>query len=262
MTRKAKSLDGRTILITGASRGLGVALVHGYADAGAQVAFCARGDTQPLAEAIEAKGGKALSVRADVTSAEAVRDFVAAAAKRFGRVDVLVNNVGIAGPTASLSDLTLPDWEETMRANVSSVFLLSQAVLPHMRASGAGVILNIGSVTGKRPLKFRLPYATSKTALIGLTRTLAEELGSDGIRVNLISPDAIVGERVTEIIRAQATATGLSEPDIRAQAERRSPLGSLVEAEDVVALAVFLSTDQAGRITGQDINVSAGSVMY
>jgi NAD(P)-dependent dehydrogenase (short-subunit alcohol dehydrogenase family) len=262
VTSKAKSLAGRTALITGASRGLGVALVRGYAEAGANVVFCARGDTEQLAELILAAGGKALSVRADVSDPAAVSRLIAAAESRFERIDILVNNVGIAGPTAPLGTITLEAWEETMRSNVTSFFLLSQAVLPHMRSSGNGVILNIGSVTGKRPLKHRLPYATSKTALIGLTRTLAEELGPDGIRVNLISPDAIVGDRVAEIIRAQSEASGVSEADILSQVERRSPLGVLIEPDDVVDLAIFLSSDASRKITGQDINISAGSVMY
>ena len=250
------------MLVTGASRGLGQALVRGYAACGARVAFCARGDTAVLAESITTRGGQALSVRADVADPGAVRALVDAVVSRFGTVDVLVNNVGIAGPTAALAAIGLDAWNETLRVNVTSCFLLAQAVVPHMRTAGHGAIVTIGSVTGKRPLIRRLPYATSKTALIGFTRTLAEELGPEGIRVNLISPDAIVGERVGEVFRAQAQASGRSEGDIRADYERRTPLGMLVEQEDVVEMAMFLSSPAAAKITGQDINVSAGAVMY
>lgn len=254
--------EGRTVLVTGASRGLGEALVRGYAAAGARVAFCARGDMGPLAESIAAQGGEALSVRADVGDPAAVCSLVNAVVSRFGAIDVLVNNVGIAGPTAPLGEIGLDAWSEVLRINVTSCFLLAQAVVPHMRNGSRGVIVNIGSVAGKRPLVCRLPYATSKAALIGFTRTLAEELGPDGIRVNLISPDAIVGERVNEIIRAQARATGRSEAAIRAEIERRAPLGTMVEKRDVVELAMFLSSPAAAKITGQDINISAGAVMY
>lgn len=254
--------EGRTVLVTGASRGLGEALVRGYATAGARVAFCARGDTSALADQIAARGGEALSVRTDVGDPAAVLALIDAVMSRYGTIDVLVNNVGIAGPTAPLEAIGLDAWDEVLRVNVTSCFLLTQAVVPHMRNAGRGVIVNIGSVTGKRPLVCRLPYATSKTALIGFTRTLAEELGPDGIRVNLISPGAIVGDRVEEVIRAQAEATGRGEADVRADFERRSPLGAMVENGDVVELAMFLSSPASRKITGQDINVSAGAVMY
>lgn len=255
-------LEGAAVLVTGASRGLGEALVRGYAAAGARVAFCARGDTRALAENICAQGGEALSVRTDVGDPAAVRALIDAVVSRFGTVDVLVNNVGIAGPTAPLGEIGLDAWDQVLRVNVTSCFLLAQAVVPYMRKAGRGVIVTIGSVTGKRPLRYRLPYATSKTALIGFTRTLAEELGPEGIRVNLISPDAIVGERVNEIFRAQAEATGRSETDVRAEFERKAPLGAMVEYDDVCELAMFLSSSAAAKITGQDINLSAGSVMY
>jgi len=125
-----------------------------------------------------------------------------------------------------------------------------------------GVIINVGSLTGKRPLAQRTPYATSKMGVAGLTRTVALEMGPYKIRCNTISPGPIAGERVDEVIAAAAKASGKSDAEIRAGILEWSPLGEMVEDVDIAGMALFLCSDQGARITSQDINVNAGSVMY
>lgn len=256
---KASELDGKVALITGAGRGLGRELVHAFAASGARVAFCARRPVDDLAQSI---GADALGVSGDVGKPADVDRLVKATFQRFGRIDILVNNVGVAGPTASIEDTSLDEWEKTIRVNLTGTFLCTKAVVPHMRRQNSGTIINIGSITGKRPLSFRTPYAASKAALIGITRTLAEELGPAGIRVNLVSPGAIEGERLDEIMHAQAQARGVDAATIRKQFSSFSPLNRLVSPADVVDMCLFLASNRAKVITGQDLNVAAGVVMY
>ncbi len=255
----AGQFEGKVALITGAGRGLGRELVASFAEAGASVAFCARRPVDELAKSI---GAKALGMSGDVGRPEDVERLVATTVERFGRIDILINNVGIAGPTASIEETSLEAWEETIRVNLTGTFLCTKAVVPRMKRQNSGAIINIGSVTGKRPLSFRTPYAASKAALIGMTRTLAEELGPAGIRVNLVSPGAIEGERLDEILKAQAQARGVDAATIRKQFSSLSPLNRLVSAADVVDMCLFLASDRAKAITGQDLNVAAGVVMY
>ena len=256
-------LRDEVVVVTGGGRGLGRVTAVALADAGAAVVVCGR-DRDALdgtVEEIRSAGGTADAVVADVT---AVDDLVAlrdATIDRHGRVDVLVNNSGIAGPSAPLWELDPDDWDATFAVNVRGVFLACRAFLPDMIAAGRGSIVTIGSMTGKRPLPGRTPYAASKTALIGLTRTLAHDAGRYGIRVNLVSPGAIEGERIERVIANLAVHEGIAPDEARERFTGASPLARLVPPEDVAATVVFLASDRAASITGDDINVSAGVTM-
>src|SRR5205085_7689065 len=153
-------------------------------------------------------------------------------------------------------------WQETFAVNVAGTYLCCRAFLPTMIEQRSGCIIIIGSMTAKRPLFGRTPYAASKMALVGLARTLAWEVGPYGIRVNVISPGPVEGERIEWVIRKQAEARGISVEEARQQFTSSSPLGRLIPASDVAAAAVFLASDRAASVTGEDLNVSAGTVMY
>ena len=257
-------LDGRTALVTGAGRGIGRAIAAAAAAEGAAVALTGRDvdALQETARTIVDKGGRALVAPADVTRADQVEAAVAAAADALGGVDLLVANSGIGGPSAPLWELDPADWERTFAVNVTGVFLSCRAVLPGMLARGSGAIVVIGSMTGKRALVHRTPYAASKTALIGLVRTLAAEVGPAGVRVNLVSPGGVEGERMDWVIRAQAEARGVSLEQAREVFTGDSPLGRLVTPGEVADAVVFLASDRAAAVTGEDLNVSAGTVTY
>lgn len=257
-------LVDRVAVVTGAGRGLGRVIATALAEAGATVVVSGRDRTALGATeaAITAAGGRALTLPADVTDAAALEELASETLARLGRIDVLVNNSGIAGPSGPLESIDPADWDETFAVNVRGVFLACRAVIPTMRAHGRGVIVTIGSYTGKRPLTGRTPYAASKTALIGLTRTLAHELGPDGIRVNLISPGGIEGERIERVIRNLALQEGITDEEARARFEAPSALGRLVDAAEIASTVVFLASDAASGITGEDLNVSAGTVMH
>lgn len=257
-------LDGKVAIVTGGARGLGWEIAQALRAAGARLVLCGR-DGEQVAEAVrrlDPDGRSAMGLPCDVREERAVAELVAAACDRFGRIDVLVNNSGIAGPTAPLWQTDPEDWRRTIDTNLTGTFLCCRAVLPVMIEQRAGSIVTIGSMTGKRPLFGRAGYAAGKTALIGLTRTLALEAGPYGIRVNLVSPGPLEGERIQRVFDAQAAALGVSPEEARRDMVADSPLARLIPARDVAAAVTFLSGDTAASITGEDLNVSAGIVMH
>jgi NAD(P)-dependent dehydrogenase (short-subunit alcohol dehydrogenase family) len=256
--------ERRVTLVTGASQGIGRELALAFATAGDALVLVAR-NAAGLAEtatAVEGLGSEVLVVPTDITDPAAVAVMAERTLARFGRVDVLVNNSGIGGPSGPMWELELEAWRETFAVDVDGVFLVSKALLPSMIERRRGSILIIGSITGKRPLWGRTPYAAAKAGLIGLTRTLALEAGAHGVRVNLISPGFVAGPRIDWVIEAQAEGRGVDPEVVRAEFEAASPLGRLTEPGDVAATAVFLASDEAAGITGADVNVNSGVVMY
>ena len=258
------SMDGKVAIVTGTSRGIGQELVRQFARSGAQVVFCARRPEplRSLEAELEREGRSVKGIATDVTRPEEVASLVGKTLDRYGRIDVLVNNVGIAGPTKAIEDTELAEWNDTLAGNLTSTFLCLRAVVPVMKKIGGGSVVNIGSATGKRPLAFRIGYAAAKMGIIGLTRTAAEELGPQNIRVNCICPGAVDGERLDEIISGQANQRGVTAEQIKKAVTGQSPLRALVQAEDVARMALFLGSDLSQHMTGQDINVTAGIVMY
>jgi NAD(P)-dependent dehydrogenase (short-subunit alcohol dehydrogenase family) len=253
-----------TALVTGGARGLGREIAVALRAAGHHVVIAGR-DKDALgrtAHHIDPTGATVLPVRCDIRDADSVTDLAAAAVDHFGRIDVLVANSGIAGPTAPLWETEPEQWRDVIETNVMGTFLCCRAVLPTMIGQRTGSLVLIGSMTGKRPLHGRTGYAASKTALIGLTRTLAAEAGPYGVRVNLISPGPLNGDRIEHVFAAQAASRGITVAAARAEMVSDSPLGRLVPPADVAAAAVFLAGPAAASITGEDLNVSAGIVTY
>jgi NAD(P)-dependent dehydrogenase (short-subunit alcohol dehydrogenase family) len=257
-------LKEKVAVITGAGRGIGRAIALAYVQEGAQVVLAAR-SVEALQETqaeIARLGGTGIVLPTDISDPDAIEALVTQTLAHFGRIDILVNNSGIGGPSAPLWEIAPSEWEETFKVNVTGTYLCCRAFLPHMIKQRAGCIVIIGSMTGKRPLLNRTPYAASKMALVGLARTLAWETGPYNIRVNVISPGPVEGKRIEWVIRTQAEAKGISVDEARQQFTSGSPLGQLVAASDVADAAVFLASDKAKAITGEDLNVSAGNVMY
>jgi NAD(P)-dependent dehydrogenase (short-subunit alcohol dehydrogenase family) len=209
----------RTVVVTGASRGLGRAIALGFAHDGARVVLVARsaGALETAAEAVRAAGGDPVVVVADITDPAAFDGLDEAS-------DAVVAAAGIPGPTAPLWEVSPAGWEETVRANLTGVFLTCRAFLPAMVARGSGSIVVIGSMTGKRPLPGRTPYAAAKTGLIGLVRTLAWDAGPHGVRVNLVSPGPVAGNAWTasSVPRARARSRRSSPPRRWAASPRRT----------------------------------------
>jgi NAD(P)-dependent dehydrogenase (short-subunit alcohol dehydrogenase family) len=263
-TATGTSLGGSVAVVTGAGSGIGRAITLRLAAEGADVVLTGR-STGPMAEVadrVRGAGRRALVVPMDLRDPDSVDGAARAAETEFGRVDVLVNNSGIGGPSAPLVEMPLAEWEDTFRVNVTGTMLACRAFLPSMIARGSGSVVVIGSATGKRPLVNRTPYAASKAALIGLVRTLAWELGSSGVRVNLVSPGGVEGPRIDWVIEQQAASRGITIEQARAEFAGGAALQRLVDPEDVAHAVAFLASVRAAGVTGEDLNVSAGLVMY
>lgn len=257
-------LKEKVAVVTGAGRGIGRAIALAYAREGARVVLASRSlaSLRETQSAIVQQGGQAEVIPVDIREEQSVQALAEQTVAQCGRVDILVNNSGIGGPSSPLWEIAPQDWEETIRVNVIGTYLCCRAFIPHMLEQRSGSIVIIGSMTGKRPLQGRTPYAASKMALVGLARTLAWETGPYGIRVNVISPGPVEGERIQWVFRTQAEAKGISVDEARQQFLRDSPLGHIIPPEDVAKVAVFLASDKATSITGEDVNVSAGITMY
>jgi NAD(P)-dependent dehydrogenase (short-subunit alcohol dehydrogenase family) len=250
-------------VVTGGNRGIGRAIAVALAADGFAVAVTAR-DADTLADtvaAIEADGGTALAVPCDVRDEESVTTMARDVAN-LGRVHTVVANAGIAGPTAPLHEIQLAEWRNCLATDLDGVFLTFRAFVPAMIESGAGSLVAISSMTGKRPLHGRTPYAAAKMGVIGLVRTLAVELGPHGIRVNAVCPGAVAGPRIDDVIRRQAATRGITEDEALLAFTGASPLARLVKANEVATACAYLASDAAASITGEDLNVSAGVVMY
>ena len=254
----------RVVLITGASQGIGRVIASSFASGGDAVVLAARNrpNLDTLAAEIERSGGVATVVETDVTDQSSIEHTVTATIEAHGRLDVVVANSGVGGPSGLLWEIDPAEWDQTFDVNVRGVFLTARAALPVMIERGVGSIVVVGSISGKRPLFGRTAYTSSKAALIGLVRTLAHEAGPLGVRVNLVSPGFVAGPRLDWVIDAQAAARGIDSADVRREFESESPLARLTTAQDVSDTIIYLASNRAAAITGADVNVNSGVVMY
>jgi NAD(P)-dependent dehydrogenase (short-subunit alcohol dehydrogenase family) len=263
MSTTALSIVGESAVVTGAGRGIGRRIAASLVEAGVDVAINDI-DDDALAEAereLDGADGDVLTYAADASDPDAAEAFVAAAADAFGGIDIVVNNVGIAGPTKSCEDLTHEEFMSTLSVNLGSLFNTTSAAIPHLERGG-GRVVNISSMSGKRPLADRTPYTTSKMGVIGFTRTLAVELADDGVNVNAICPGSVAGPRLDAVIEGQAAAQGRSVADVESEFRSAAPMDEFVTAEDVADAVLVLCSERTRRVTGQDLNVTGGVVMY
>lgn len=248
-------LTGRTAVVTGGGSGLGAAIARSLHAAGAAVVLVGR-DEQKLAAVAAELGERVRSLSCDVSdpaSVDALRDALSGT-----EVSILVNNAGIAGPVAALTDISVDDWDEVFDVNVRGTFLLCRALLPGMIARGDGDVINIASVSGKRPLAHRTPYCASKMAVIGLTSTLAFEVGPAGVRVNSLSPGPVQGPRMERNFRLEAERSGTTVDEAEHVFVSRAALGRMI-TEQEVGSAVVAMLGMPG-MCGADVDLSAGMV--
>jgi NAD(P)-dependent dehydrogenase (short-subunit alcohol dehydrogenase family) len=252
------------VVVTGASRGIGRAIALAHCRSGAHVVLAGRdvAGLDATAAVLAGVGPASLCVPTDVTDDTQVSELAHRSLERFGRVDALIANSGVGGPSGPLWELEREDWEATFAVNVTGVFLCARAFLPPMLERGSGAVVVIGSMTGKRPLWGRTPYAASKLALVGLVRTLAAEAGPSGVRVNLVSPGPVAGERMQWAFESQAQGRGISIDEARQEMVAQIPIGRLVEPDEVADAVVSLTIGGNAAITGIDLNVSGGMVTY
>ena len=237
MAEKGISLVGKTALITGGGKGIGKSIAQTFAEQGARIVITARTETQlqEVARKIVSGGGKCLPIEGDVSKEEDVIRVVEASKKEFGEIDILVNNAGVS-KEASFMALSLSDWDHLLSVNLKGVIHCIRAVLPGMQKRKAGTIINIASAAGLRGLPGSAAYSAAKAAVIALTQSLGGEIGSDGIRANVICPGPIE----TEMFLQSAVRDFILKDKT-----------DLMSTNDVAGAALFLASDLSGGINSQ-----------
>ena len=247
------------VLVTAGASGIGRVIAETFADAGARVFVC---DVDESALAAFAAARPDIgTVVADVADPAAVDVMFGAAAAHQGGLDVLVNNAGIAGPTAAVEDISVEDWDRTIAVDLNGMFYCTRRAVPLLKAAGGGSIINLSSVAGRLGFALRTPYSAAKWAVVGLTKSLAIELGPANIRVNAIQPGVVAGERIRRVIAAKAAALDMSEHAFEEELLSAVSLRRMVSAQDIANMALFLATPAGASISGQALSV-CGNVEY
>lgn len=251
-------LAGKIALITGAAQGLGEAMARRMVEEGARVVLTDINEAGVKAVAASI-GDAAVACRHDVTSMDDWAAAIAFAEEKFGGFHVLVNNAGIAGPTGPLETLDAAAWKTTFDVNIHGQFYCIKHALPLLRQGSGASIVNLSSAAGRLGMAGRSAYSASKWAVIGLTKTLAIELGPDRIRVNAICPGAVNGPRIDAVIAAKAQMLDLPAEQVSELYHNQSSLGRLIEAEDIANMAAFAASDLARNVNGQALAVDGNT---
>lgn len=246
-------LKGRRVVVTAGAQGIGLAITEAFVAAGASVHICDVNDDF-LAEA-KKKLPQVSQSHTDVSKEDQVDAMFAELTARWGALDVLVNNAGIAGPTAAVEDTALADWAQTIAVNLTGPFLCTRRAVPLLKAAGGGSIVNLSSIAGRLGFPLRTPYSASKFGVIGLTQTWAMELGTSRIRVNAILPGIVAGDRQERVIAAKAASYGIGHEDMRQRLLAKVSLRSMVTAQDIAHQIIFICSPAGAAISGQSLSV-------
>jgi NAD(P)-dependent dehydrogenase (short-subunit alcohol dehydrogenase family) len=257
-------IEGEHAAITGAARGIGREIADALLAAGVNVAVndVSQDALDEVAQDLGDRDGDLLTHQGDAADPDAMEGLIEDAVAAFGGLDILVNNVGIAGPTKPIEEITHEEFFATLEVNLGGLFDATRAAVPHLEASDAGRVVNLSSMSGKRPLPDRTPYTTAKMGVIGFTRTLATELAEDGITANAVCPGSVAGPRVDRVIEGQAKSQDRPIAEVKEEFRAVSPMKEFTQPEDVADAVLYLCSDRAAHVTGEDLNVSAGVVMY
>jgi NAD(P)-dependent dehydrogenase (short-subunit alcohol dehydrogenase family) len=246
-------LSGRVALITGGAGGIGAAIAQRFARSGAWIAVAdIRVDVaQKAAHGLTKAGHRAVGLGGDVSRSADADELVRHTVESFGRIDILVNNAGIMGRAAQLQDLKDEDWNSVIGVDLSSVFYVTRAVIPHMRARKSGCIVSVASIAGKEGTPHLIPYSVAKAGIIAFTKALGKEVVAEGIRVNCVAP-GVVETPLLEQLPPESTQLMLS----------KVPMGRFGTADEVAAVVHFLASDDASFITAQCFDASGGRATY
>ena len=253
------NLEGSKIIVSAGGSGIGLAIVQGFLAEGAKVATC---DISPeLVSQLRQNYPGVYCKEVDVADAQAVQKFTQSAIGQLGGLDCLVNNAGIAGPTSPIEEIQQTDWERCLSVCLSSQYFFTKAAVSSLRKSKNSSIVNISSAAGKCGFAFRTPYSTAKWGVIGLTKSLAIELGPDQIRVNAILPGLVSGERQQLVLTAKAEKRGVSFEEIEQKAFSYTSIKSYVTPQDIANQVLYLAAEKGKLISGQAISVDGDTRM-
>lgn len=248
-------VEGKRVLITAGAAGIGQAIAQRFTEAGADVWV-----TDIAESAVESARRQGLRASmSDAADEDQVADLAAEVTSEWGTLDVLVNNAGIAGPTGAIESLESKAWLSTFDVNIHSQFYCVKHFLPLLRTGPSGAIVNLSSAAGRLGMAGRSPYSATKWAVVGLTKTLAIELGSDNIRCNAICPGAVGGPRIEGVIASKADMLGRTVEEVTGLYTGQSSLNKLADAGDIGNMAVFLASDMASHVNGQAMAVDGNT---
>jgi len=245
--------EHHVVLISGAASGIGLRAAERFLERGDKVHIC--DVSQEAIDAFLAANPGATGTVADVGSRDAVDRVFADLQTSHEHLDVLVNNAGIAGPSAIVDEHDEDGWDQCIQVNLSGTFYMTRRAVPMLRKSGGGVIINISSTAALHGYPLRSAYTASKWAMMGLMKTWAMELGPVGIRVNAVCPTSVVGERIDAVIEGEAKHRGVPVEQVREVYLRQTSMRTFVTADDVADTILFLASDAARKISGQSISV-------
>jgi len=252
-------LTNKNIVISAAADGIGWCIAETCLNEGANV-FISDIDENKL-ETIKKHNKYNINLfihKVDSSNNIKVEEYFLELKKKINRIDTLINNVGIAGPTGKLEDLKIEEWCKTIDVNINSHFYFSKHAIPMLKTNG-GSIINLSSTAGIFGFPLRTPYSASKWAIIGLTKSLAMELGEFKIRVNAICPGSVSGERMQNVIKAKSESVGISTQKLKEDYESMVSLKTFVDKEDIAKMAIFLMSNDAHKITGQVLTVDGNT---
>jgi NAD(P)-dependent dehydrogenase (short-subunit alcohol dehydrogenase family) len=241
------------VLVSAGASGIGAAIAGRFRADGAHVSICDR-DEDAVRVAVESDPALH-AVVGDVADAGDTERWVDDVVGRWGGVDVLVNNAGVAGPTAPVEEIDRAAWRDCLAVNLDSHFLMARLVVPHMKKQRSGAIVTISSTAGLYGYGLRTPYAASKWAVIGLTKSLAVELGPFGIRANVVAPGSVDGPRMDRVIEAEATRRGVSADVVRGEYVEGQSIPRFVQPSEIADVCAFLASPRASMVNGQVIAV-------
>ncbi len=248
-----KLLDGQRALMTGAGSGIGQVIAQHFEKAGARIWIC-DADTNNLEQSLK-ENPDWNGTPCDVSDENQVDQLFKEVSDSFGGLEILVNNAGIAGPTAPVEEIDPGEWRRSVGVNLNGAFYCTRLATPLLKNSPKASIINISSVAGRLGFARRLPYASTKWAMIGFTESLAKELGPSGIRVNALLPGIVEGPRIEGVFQARAKSEGVPYEEVRDRVLNNVSMKRMVSAGDVAEMAVFLCSDAGKNISGQSISV-------
>ncbi|MEH6909459.1 MAG: SDR family oxidoreductase [Oceanicoccus sp.] len=241
------------VLVTAGASGIGRCIAETFLQRGRRVHVC---DISAVSIAAFRKANPSATASvADVSIPSQVENLFAELSETYGRLDVLVNNAGIAGPTSAIEDIAIEEWDNTINIDLNGPFYVTRLAVPIMKKTGGGAIINMASTAGLFGCALRSPYVAAKWALIGLTKTWAMELGPHNIRVNAICPGSVNGERIENVISKDAAERGVSADTIRDVYQRQTSMRVFVDAQDIADMALYLGSEGGAKISGQSMAI-------
>lgn len=258
-------LDGQVAIVVGSARGIGAAIARTFSKEGASIVLVDLERMKPqldeVAQGINQKDGKAIAIVADVTDDAQVNKMVDETMRRWGKIDILVNSAGLRGPLVPVQEVTEQEWDAVLAVNLKAAFLCSKAVLKQMIKQKSGNIVSISGTAGKEGMALRGALCAAKWGLLGLTQTIAKEVGPCGIRANVICPGGVDEPDLRTMYAERAKGLGMAFQELEKNVLEQTPLRKYASHDEIAKAALFLASSDSSHTTGEALNVSGGRLM-